>query len=570
MTALKSALDAAGIVLKSYDPDKSRPVRTTEGTLTVGAFAEKLRTKLHKDLKKHPEILDGIQDHVEMEKLLEDYAITELGLGQPGVVPDEVAHLTLNVDQASTDQSLKKFFCTTPEEFRETQISGQYYMGKCCITPAEAFLSARAVVPRYMPRRPPGIHPSTSTITLQKTNFFNNYVPSAWELWKIRNPKEWAKVSDKPPAIVVRLLQHVIPSKEERNYFYAWLYTSMTKRSYVYLVLCGLPGVGKNRLKLLMRALHGHNNASDGKKETFGANDSKFNSQMEENTFLWFDELKYGPDMEPRMKEYQNDYISIERKNQDATRSTEIFCSMVISNNYARDNYLLFNSRKFAPVVLGNKPLTASMSEKEIGDLSERLDDTHPRFDVKLVAQIAKWIKTIGPKYISQWPNLEYQGPMYWRLAHTSMSRWQKIAVLALTVQNDRGPFAGWDAIRGAFLWSKVEESLRRKKEYESKDYRDATTVKAFFETYCNTSGEKVFEVETTENNTLQDFWIKPIHGLERKNIEIRLDPKEDQKLLNMPVRPPGMSEYQWKKIKLEFEAGQKGLQDAIEDADLL
>lgn len=570
MTALKSALDAAGIVLKSYDANKARPVRTTEGTLTIGGFADKLRIKLSKDIKKFPEVQDAVVDHVEMEKLLEDYAILELGAGQPGVVPAEVAHLTLNVDTSSTEQNLKRFFCTTADEFRETHISGQYYMGKCELVPGQAVLLARPVVPKYMPRRPAGLHPAVNRVTQQTTDYFNNYVPAEWELWKKRNPLEWAKLPAKPPAVIVKLLQHVIPSKEERNYFYSWLYTSMTRRSYVYLVLCGLPGVGKNRLKLLMRSLHGERNASDGKKETFGANQSKFNSQMEENTFLWFDELKYGPDMEPRMKEYQNDYISIEKKGQDSTRSTEIFCSMVISNNYPRDNYILFNSRKFAALVLGNKPLTAAMLPSEIANISERLDDTHPNFDVRFVAQIAKWITAIGPKYVGNWPNLEYQGPMYWKLAHTSMSRWQKIAVLALTVQNNRGPFKGWNESKKAFLWSQVEEALRHKKEYESKDYRDATTVKAFFETYCDTNGERVFEVETTENNTLQDFWIKPIHGLERKNIEIKLDAKEDQKLLDMPVRPPGMSEFQWKKVKLEFSAGQGGLSDVEEDTDLL
>lgn len=578
MSALKTALEAAGIIIKSYDAEKARPIRTTEGTLTVGKFAEKLSKALGKQLKNFPEIIDGVQDHSEMEKLLDDYAAEEFDANTGSVIPDELSHLTLNIDMASTDPGLKRFFCTTKEEeFRDPNTSGQYYLGKCSIAPAEAVTFARPVVPKYMPRRPAGVHPETNRVTRLKTNFFNNYVPAEWELWKRRNPKAWNALPAKPPEQIIRIIKHVIPNKEERNYFYAWLYTSMTKRSYVYLVLCGLPGVGKNRLKLLMRSLHGARNAADGKKETFGENQSKFNSQMEESTFIWFDELKYGPDMEPRMKEYQNDYISIEKKGQDTSRSTEIFCSMVISNNHPRDNYLLFNSRKFAPLVLGEKMLTAVMDAKDIEALSDRINDTHPHFDVKLVAQVAKWILEVGPKYLPRWPNLEYQGPKYWELAHTSMSRWQKIAVLALTVQTKQGAFAGWDPQKKAFLWSKVEEGLRRKKEYESKDYRDATTVKAFFETYCNKAGKKVFEVESADGGAIMDFWIKPLQELRKENVTISLNQGGGSELVGLE-RPLNMSMHQWKKMKEESEAAAKrqkkeeaeSKRSKNEDADLL
>lgn len=571
MSVLKAALEESGLVIKSYNPEKAKPLRTNDGSLTVGAFAEKLLERLgkKKSLGSHADVVAAVYDRPEMERLVEEYSATELG--STGVsVPEEISHLTLNIDTASTDPGLKKFFCTTQEEFREPSVSGQYYIGKCSLSAVEAMQLARAVVPRYMPRRKVGIHPEIDKVTQAKIDYFNNYIPPAWELFQKRNPREWAKIPAKPPKVIVRLIQHVIPNQEERNYFYAWLYASLTKRSYVYLVLCGLPGVGKNRLKLLMRSLHGSLNASDGKKETFGANQSKFNSQMEENTFLWFDELKYGPDMEPRMKEYQNDYISIEKKGQDATRSTEVFCSMVISNNYPRDNYLLFNSRKFAPLVLGEKPLTASMTPEEINDISERLDDTHPNFDITLVCQIAKWIHTVGPKHLPKWPNLEYQGPKYWELAHTSMSRWQKISVLAMTVQNKNGPFPGWDNTKKAFLWSKVEEALRRKKEFLTTDYRDASTVKAFFETYCNKSGKKIFEVEATESNTLQDFWIKPLQELIKANVSISLNHKNGGAGIIGLERPPGMSDYKWEKLVAEKNKELELQDDAAKDTDLL
>src|SRR5690606_21243232 len=110
----------------------------------------------------------------------------------------------------------------------------------------------------------------------------------------------------------------------------SWLYHSMFKRSFVYLILCGAPGTGKNRLKLVLRALHGHINTIDGKRSTLI---ERFNSQLADSTLAWFDELHYNMEMENTMKELQNDSISIERKGIDATRSTSIHASLIISNN---------------------------------------------------------------------------------------------------------------------------------------------------------------------------------------------------------------------------------------------
>jgi len=565
MSFLKAALEQAGMTIRAYDPSKTRSIRTATGIYTVERFSQDLMKALGKKLINHPEVFDGTQDSSQMEKLIEEYAAQELEVvgSSSKTIPAELSHLQLNIDISSNEVGFKKYFCTTQEELLDPTTSGQYYILKCDLK-EEAHHIARAVIPKYMPRRNNGVHVESSTVTRTPARYFNSYVPPLWELWKRRNPKEWDALPAKPPEPVIRIIQHVIPNKHERNFFYAWLYTSLVKRAYTFLVLQGDPGIGKNRLKLIMRSLHGSNNGSDGKKETFGANQSKFNSQMEENTFLWFDELKYGPDMEPRMKEYQNDYISIEKKGQDASRSTEIFCSMVISNNHPRDNYLLFNSRKFAPLVLANKPLTAVMSPSDIQEISERLDDTHPNFDVKLVAQVAKWICSIGPKYTPQWPNLEYQGPKFWELCHSSMSRWQKIAVLALTVENQkRGPLGGWDENKKAFLWSGVEMSLRKKKEFESKDYRDAATVRAFFKTYRSMEGKEVFEIEDV-NGTIADFWIRPLNGLIKIKGTITLNTNNPM----IPERPQGISTYQWNKMKEEFKANQKGLKN--EDTNLL
>lgn len=562
MRDFKKVLDAAEISITDFQPQKAKPIFIGSTAYSVKNFTEKLRNSIGAaNCKKYDGLLELLNDEAAMLEEVSNYADNHVEKEKKEfIIPESLKHLTLNIDTSSKKQSTERYFCTTKDELRETEVSGTYFMERCGMSLADAVNEARPVIPIYAPRSKRGVTKRINPETESPHKYFNDYIPPAWELWRERNPKAWAKLPAKPPREVMTMLKHIIPNKKEREYFYAWVYTSLTTRAYVYLVLCGAPGVGKNRLRYLLSALHGANNSSAGKKETLGANGSRFNAQMSANTLLWFDELKYGPDMEPVMKEYQNATISIERKGVDATDRSEIYSSMVISNNYPRDNYLLFNSRKFAPLVLGDKALTYSLSSAEISMMSDKLDVQGKKFDVMYVAQIAKWLLRIGEKHTHKFPNLEYQGPKYWELAHTSMSRWQKIAVLALTVQNNRGPFHGWHEDKKAFLWSEVESALRKKKEYGSNDYRDATTIKAFFETYRDSSGGEVFEVEAVPKSVVQDFWVKPISGIKTIKGKISLDENgpdifdEPEEKPSGPVRRRGMSDFEWQQEKKKFK----------------
>lgn len=576
MNALKKALEAANIEILKYSPEKQRPITTDSGNFSIEKFTKSLTTALGDNLGEHPEIVKAINNPKIMPKLLESYAEESLEVvgGEAITIPENLKQYTLNIDTSSKEENSKRFFITTDEDLVSKSLTGRYFIDRCKISPPQAIAMARPVVPKYMPRSRRGITVVESQTTLEEISYYNTYVPPEWEQWRSRNPDQWKKIPAKPPALVMKLLKHLIPLKEEREYLYAWMFTSMTARSYVYLVLCGAPGAGKNRFKLLLRALHGMGNAADGKKETFGANENKFNGQMEDNTLIWFDELKYNQEMEPRLKEYQNDYISIERKGVDATKSTEIYPSMVISNNYPRENYLPFDARKFAPLVLAKRDLKFSMTSDEIGELSDRIDSSRPDFDVKYVAQVAKWILSVGAKHVDKWPYMEYKGPKFWEIAHASMSRWQKIAMMAATTTTMRGPMPGWDEKRKAFLWSKLEEGLRRKKEYESKDYRDATTVKAFFDTFRDGQGNLVFETEEVRGSkSFHDFWVKPINGLQALTGGITLD-TVDRDLIDGEVpeggiiRPPGLSNFQWRKLQEKMKGVDSG-KDIEEKEDL-
>lgn len=566
MSKLKAALDAAKITVRKYDPDKTRPVITSTKPFTIDKFVDEMVAALGSDIIHHPEVAASIRNKSIMVTLLEEYAEAE-GVGSSSgqvVIPQELSHLTLNVDMSSREQGAKRFFCTTQEEIVDPNTSGAFFIDSCGMSPSQAVSMSRPVVPKYMPRKGPGIHPEFSDSTNATVNYFNTYIPPRWERWRRRNPKAWAKLPAKPPTDIIFLIKHVLPHKVDREYFYAWVYTSIVGRAFVYPNLCGKPGIGKNRIHLLLKALHGENNVADGKKETLGANQSKFNAQLADKTLLVFDELEVTKDMESRMKQYQNATAPIEGKGVD-TITKEIYTSMIISNNYLRDNYLPFDARKFAPLEMGRVPLKEVMTEAEIGVLSDKLGEIPDKMDVRYVAQIAKWILHVGPKYTSKFRNLEYKGPMFWKIAHASMSHWQKELISYLTTQTSRGPIVGWDEEKQAFLWSKAEEALKRKRNMGANNVHFAT-IQPFLENYCDRKGRKVFEVEEAIDGVMEDFWVRPIGGLERiRRKEEESDSDSNKSGGPKLVRPPGLSQFQWRKMKAEWEASQgKGLSDVI------
>lgn len=509
--SFKEALQLSRINITAYDPSKARPVITALGAMDIKKFSKIFSERLGEDIADFPEISRAIHNPSKMESLLEQYALDNNLVEEDDddkiVIPKELEKYTLNINIAAK-RGEDEFFLTTEGEFM-SEVSGRYYINKCAIPPVISYKMARPVLPEYRPRSKPGVFDEMNGQTKETRKIFNTYLPPEWALWRKENWKEWEALPEKPPKLILKLLKHVIPNAEERRYFYAWLYASMFTRSYVYLVLCGAPGAGKNRLKLVLRALHGIENTVDGKKSTLT---ERFNSQLSHGTVAWFDELKYDTDMENNMKEIQNDYISIERKGVDATRSSTIYASMVISNNKPRDNYIAFDARKFAPLVIGNSNLLTSMAESEIDELTKKVEVGKEDFDVRYVAQIAKWIIRVGRRNLKSWPTLEYKGPYFWTLAHTSMTRWQKKSISALLDKRSGVPI-GWDEEEKAHLWSKVEEKIGKRNNNDSSvSFPDYSSVKAFFDIFRDSKGEKAFDTKVVPGaNILGDFWIYPL-----------------------------------------------------------
>lgn len=501
MSQLADALEVLKIKIIKFDPSKQRPVTTNKGTMSLEKFQKMMQEKLVSKASKFGNLLEALDDVEETGDILHQYAKQEKILVKDKKdiqidIPPDMQNLRLNMNLAAKGKD-EEFFLTHEDE-TVSKVTGKMYMLCHQLAPVEAAANARKVIPEYLPRGPIGVN---EMLVDDKTEtIFNMYTPPKW----VKN-KDYKKLPDRLPLLFEKLVKHLFPKPIEREYFYAWLHDSLFKRSFVFLILCSAPGTGKNRLKLVMRALHGHVNTTDGKKSTLV---ERFNSQLSESTLCWFDELSYDSDMENTMKELQNDSISIERKGVDATRGTQIHASIVISNNKPRDNYIAFDARKFAPLVISDKRLENSMTPEEIDELTKKVEnETTDTFDTRFLAQIAKWLKKHGAS--KRWPNLEYKGPMFWSLAHTSMTRWQKKAVMAVLEADKK---VGWDNDKQMYLWSEIHNRQQRKNGDRSLQFPDFTSVQAFFNVFRDSKGKRGFETEIVSGvNMTGDFWVRPL-----------------------------------------------------------
>ena len=523
---LGMALKSINLRVMKYDPEKARPVKTNRsGTISLEKLSKILKDELAIKLKKFPEVMDAVFDtSILHDQLLEHAKNHKVLVDKDGGTepPEELEGLTLNCDMSAKARD-DRFFLTHEDE-TVSRISGEFFLSACGLCIVEATAQARKVIPEYLPRSKPGIDKLKSKG--KESVVFNKYIPPLWKSFE-----KYDDLPDKLPSIFEKLVNHLFPVREEREYFFAWLHASMFSRAFVYLVLCGAPGTGKNRLKLILRALHGHANAIDGKRSTLV---ERFNSQLSDSTLAWFDELHYDMDMENIMKELQNDTISIERKGVDATRATRIYASLVISNNKPRDNYIAFDARKFVPLQVTSKRLEQSMTKDEIDQLTDKVENEDSEtFDVKFLAQIAKWIKKHG--HSNKWPQLEYKGPMFYTLAHTSMSRWQKkAATIVLEANPQTSSRITYDEDKG-YLWSSMQEINQKKHGDKSLQFPDFTTIKYFFDIFKDGQGRKAFKTKNVKDNIMGDFWVKPLFEntsiiTESRVLNQRGKPDESQK----------------------------------------
>lgn len=213
---------------------------------------------------------------------------------------------------------------------------------------AERFLAERTIDVDFV------YDPFSDGKKLRKTDHgytFNTYTGADW-------PEGWTPPSDpvKPPELWAEFMGIFVPDEPCRRATEAWLRDAVFTRADPILVLCGIPGVGKNIfIQIFARALVAkHNFALASPRFREG-----FNSQIANCRVFYMDEVALDPKLREQLKAYHNSTAAIEKKGKDAETIENIWASFAVSNNNLTNIKLEYNDRKFFAPDLGTKNLDA-------------------------------------------------------------------------------------------------------------------------------------------------------------------------------------------------------------------
>lgn len=506
-TLLKEYLLKNNLEVSRYTPSNSKPVYilAMSTSLTEKKFLDTVKNLVKVAPPSNPELFMELSIDHKFKAIMKEYLDGLIPSAME--LPEQFRGLTLNLDISNYEN----FFMTDSRDY-VSFVSAEIYCKLMGFKDAERLQEARLVYPLYNPRVDSKIYRDTIPGYEGDTLVLNTCIPPKWKFCKTN--------SEYCPRLFTKLVKHLIPNDRDRKYLLYWIRKSMVSRSMVYLVLCGAPGVGKNTLKRVLKALHGDLNTVDGKKSTLT---TQFNSQLSRGTLIWFDELRYNEAEENVMKEIPNESISIESKGVDATLSTLLYGSYVISNNKPRDNYLSMDARKFAPITLTSKRLEEGMTPKEIEELINKVDPTKDTYDVQFISNLANWI--INNCDSDEWPNDEYRSDMFYILTHTSMSKWQrKIISIFMEMkvggheytktkvsktEIDKFKIYGYGSISCSALEALFQ--CHNKADKSNLVFPEYSTVESFITYYRDLAGNRICKITKIPDSLTGDFFIEKI-----------------------------------------------------------
>ena len=223
------------------------------------------------------------------------------------------------------------------------------------------------------------------------------------------------------PEKIMSFMEHLFPSDSCRSFVFNWMHYALISRCQTYLVLNGKKGVGKGILcEQILKNLVGENNYRIAPESML---DSNFNAALENIRILVLDEINADRTSKiNKLKKYANDNQNVEKKGVDATNTTRIYYSAVISNNDLFDMKLTWDERRFSVVDLADISLLDAWGKEEIDELIEYLQDP------EVIKQFGYWILYKGRQ--SKLTELSvYKGDRFYDIVYHSLSEWQKVVV---------------------------------------------------------------------------------------------------------------------------------------------
>jgi hypothetical protein len=189
---------------------------------------------------------------------------------------------------------------------------------------------------------------------------FNKWDPAPWARdWE---PHRNGKLPE-APGLFKTLMEVLTGSERDRLSIQAWLRDATFTKADPILVLCGIPGIGKNLFTATLgKALVGENNFKSASR---GFSRSMFHSNVADCRLFFLDETPLTRSARETLKDYHSGSAAIERKGIDVGDPEPIHASFILANNDKELIQLEFSDRKFYLPDLNNKSLEIVMGKKE-------------------------------------------------------------------------------------------------------------------------------------------------------------------------------------------------------------
>jgi len=306
---------------------------------------------------------------------------------------------------------------------------------------------------------------------------FNSHVPPEWR--KSDCPKDL-----KPHELWFRIMEHLFPNEDCREFVYHWIYTMLTTRNQTILTLVSVMGTGKGVLYEILEHLIGEHNSQ---KQSEGYFKSQFNNELRNKRLVGFDEVPILPKYKENFKFVLNNNITIESKGKNVEGTVKNHASIVVMNNQFTQNYLVSKDRRFSVPDITDTPMNEVIDDMEV---EKFLMDLHN--EPEIIRHIGHYILKYGQS--DKYTEFScYKNDKFYKLVVLSLTEWQRF-VYNVVVSKEKESYSFSDL----------------KFEYEdatgSRKFPGEKTMQIFLDEFRDRDGDLIADVDKIG----RDFHVVP------------------------------------------------------------
>mgnify|MGYP003632098186 CR=1 FL=1 len=253
-----------------------------------------------------------------------------------------------------------------------------------------------------------------------KLKKFNTYIPPKWEIdVEDSYPKE---IPDK----IDRLIKHLFPREDTREYFLNWVYHALTSRCQTMLMLIGGKGIGKGiLLEDVLFNLFKAPGKSYATKVKNSFLDKEFNSEMKDRRLLLMDEMDIHDEKRADViKNYFNDRVNMEDKGITSGLQNNWVSFCLTSNHYDKSS-VTPDDRRYSILELGTTPLLEVMSTGELIQFKSDLEEVGSH----MIAQFGQYITRHMKRNLNITPNTAWKKDAFYAASLSFRKDWEVIVL---------------------------------------------------------------------------------------------------------------------------------------------